>query len=861
MKVFKLLMLNFFICCLFSGIAQNISLENYSVEEGLPSPEVYDVIQDDYGYLWFATDHGLSRYNGYEFENYGLKDGITNTTVFGFFRQKNGKIWCNTFDHTLFTITGADPVFTPYKYNEELKKRLTDKWVEHEVYIDDSDAVYLSYSHRLGYMKIDSNGHVFDHRDKEKQLFNTDNLYIQMFVDKGRKQFTFLSMQEKFDTNVQIASPKLQGCDYCRAEFLAIHNTSIYTYGSHVLFWNEKDGINKKMSFSNRPVAMGKFDESHVWISFRFGGVGIYDYLGNKINHLLPDKYVTSMYQDHQGIIWVSTLSTGIFKLKNLGVVTVFSKKKMEWVNSIATDSQGNIYTGGYLGDVAKVKKDSLISFYEPSEKFPARIKYKNGQLKFNSIHGIYSYDGKKVKQLIQTSVARWGTYHNDTLVIFWYNAIKLLHNGKIIKQISNDIRVGDICSVNDTLYFATKHGLFFLNEKADQLLPVKQLHPFFSYRIDALVCRKKELLMGSRGYGLGIYRNGKLTVIDQSKGLTSDYISKVVVENDSTIWVCTNAGLNLVQFSGSAYAIQQFTFNDGLPSNQTYDVLIADDTVWVATRKGLCFFNKSLLDKKKTANVNYYLRLLNVKVNDTLREVNRSLNLDYHENRVEFNFQGISFKNNQPLVYRYKMEGLEDDWTYTSSRRAIYSSVLPGSYYFIVQVNNGAKTEKWEQHQIVLPINIAPPYWDTWPFKLTMVSLLGLLVYLFFRYNILSYNRDITRELLRHLLKRIKRKASYLVIKEKGKEIKIDTSAILYVKSEGNYLDIYTEKEKFVIRCKIGEFLDLVPDPIEFLRIHRSYIIRLDKVEQKEKREVVCKGHSIPVGKTYLKAIKNIQL
>ena len=98
----------------FLCFSQKIAVENYSVEDGLPSPEVYDIIQDKYGYLWFATDHGLSRYNGYEFENFGLKDGITNSTVFRFFKQKNGDIWCNTFNHTLFSISGEKPVFTPF---------------------------------------------------------------------------------------------------------------------------------------------------------------------------------------------------------------------------------------------------------------------------------------------------------------------------------------------------------------------------------------------------------------------------------------------------------------------------------------------------------------------------------------------------------------------------------------------------------------------------------------------------------------------------------------------------------------------------------------------------------------------------
>ena len=54
---------------------------------------------------------------------------------------------------------------------------------------------------------------------------------------------------------------------------------------------------------------------------------------------------------------------------------------------------------------------------------------------------------------------------------------------------------------------------------------------------------------------------------------------------------------------------------------------------------------------------------------------------------------------------------------------------------------------------------------------------------------------------------------------------------------------------------------MDRLPDSIEFIRIHRSYIIRLDKVEQKSLKELVVKGIKIPVGKTYIKELGKVNL
>ena len=53
--------------------AQDEIYRNYTVEDGLPSSEVYYSFQDSKGYMWFATDAGVSRFNGYEFENFTTK--------------------------------------------------------------------------------------------------------------------------------------------------------------------------------------------------------------------------------------------------------------------------------------------------------------------------------------------------------------------------------------------------------------------------------------------------------------------------------------------------------------------------------------------------------------------------------------------------------------------------------------------------------------------------------------------------------------------------------------------------------------------------------------------------------------------
>ena len=64
-----------------STYSQSPSFKKYTVEDGLPSNEVYHVIQDKKGYIWFATDNGVSRFDGYKFQNFDLEDGLPDNTM------------------------------------------------------------------------------------------------------------------------------------------------------------------------------------------------------------------------------------------------------------------------------------------------------------------------------------------------------------------------------------------------------------------------------------------------------------------------------------------------------------------------------------------------------------------------------------------------------------------------------------------------------------------------------------------------------------------------------------------------------------------------------------------------------------
>jgi len=92
---------------------------HYGTEHGLPSPEVYCAFEDSRGYMWFGTDNGASRFNGYTFKNYGPQEGLRSNVVFDIKEDGKGRIWFGTMSGRIYLLEGDTIV--PYKYNDVIE--------------------------------------------------------------------------------------------------------------------------------------------------------------------------------------------------------------------------------------------------------------------------------------------------------------------------------------------------------------------------------------------------------------------------------------------------------------------------------------------------------------------------------------------------------------------------------------------------------------------------------------------------------------------------------------------------------------------------------------------------------------------
>jgi hypothetical protein len=833
---------------------------NFTTEEGLSSNEVYDVFQDKNGTVWFATDRGLCQYNGYEFRKYAPKDGITDITVFDFFPQENGTVWCSTFNRKIFYFQNGSNRFIPFKYNNLIESYLVKYnkasfFVKH-LAVDKKGTIYLSNGFNMS-LSITANGKLSEYRcpyikSNGKIIHPIAPLYMHNLKVNLNANGEILYTSEK---KSPFRYPQGAGI---QRNLMRLKQDNYLVIADSLVQVLNKSGKHLTIPIGNSlPVAGGQYDSGHFWVGYRNKGLKVYDLKGNCTTAYLPHATVSNLMKDCYGGLWVTTTDYGVYYLPQNNV----RKYNMEnnVIQSLTKDDKNNLFVGTYNGDLYKKSFGKAVS---PLRKAilnsPAYVQFFEGRDAVVSCNGsqLFFNDTPNKNGIVQ--VTKISDDNPQVLSMSQYGSYTIW-DGDTKTSGTMDFRIHDISKIGDKIYFGTIGGLKVMHKgKISQMK-----NPLFKYRIDDLdySAERGILYAASLGKGVLVYdiAKDKVYSIDKTKGLSDDIVTEIYIENANTIWACTNYGLSRIHFTGTgSYKVDYITTVSGLVSNQVKDMEIIKDSIYIGTFKGLCSISKQQFEQMLSQK-HYFLRLKETIVNNKFFALGkeRKLDLDYDENQIDFGVEAVSFMGNEKIEYRYKMEGLDKSWKDVRERKLSYAFMPPGDYTLKVRVMDDGRS--FSKECITLPIHIDKPFWKTIWFISFVCLLTGAVIYFFFKIRVLSYNEDIVRELLRLLLKRIKTKDNYFSFKESGKDIRIKTSDILFVQSSGNYVDIVTQSKTYTVRGKIGDFVSQVQDPLEFLRIHRSFIIRIDKIEQKSKKAVYILHHEIPVGETYLPELDKI--
>ncbi len=340
----KSIQLVLFFYCYFT-FSQHAAFYQFTEEDGLITNEFYDMIKDSKGYLWFASNDGLYKYDGDKFKLYDstIKRGFA---VFGLLEDENGRIWCNNMSGQIFYVEN-NSLKLFIDLNELIK---TNAFLEFKIF---KQKMYVSASNNLIEVDIKTRKTRYVEnvsKDKETKtkgvkIVNNSLWYIE-YTNTKNYLIKFSKKNKEIDSAQNVT-------DIFKTKNHLFVNTD-YILRTDLLYWNFKNQgfqslINPKKIRKTRTVYIYEDSKSFLWLCTNKGVLQFKIEEGKMIelNTFFPDKFVTRVIEDDNGNYWFSTLNNGVFIIPNLGI-TYYNKENSlieeNKVTSLANDGINTVF-------------------------------------------------------------------------------------------------------------------------------------------------------------------------------------------------------------------------------------------------------------------------------------------------------------------------------------------------------------------------------------------------------------------------------------------------------------------------------------------------------------------------------------
>ena len=762
----SLLLLIFFFFSAFPIISQELNYIHYTSNDGLPSSTVYRVLQDKKGFIWFATELGVSRFDGKKFTNYSSKDGLLDNTILEMYEDSKGKIW-------LLGLSGR----VAYILNNKIHSGQND--------------TLLAKVHAKGWLTSiieDKKGNIWI-GSKFDQLFKISESKIETITASeyiislgliDDKIIFYCANGKMFIINPDYsirdisAQPFFQSQNYENiGKVIFSENRMIFSTPNKIILSrlnDEKAEIIGEKNIGQANIQFLGIKNDFILAGTKRGAILLDKQLNIK-QSFLQNQSISCIYYDREDNLWFTTSNDGVFFLpksqisnfsdgfnnSELKVNDIIYSKKMKSI-IIATDN-GNIYTlknkNGFIKDETHNGFPSLNRILDIAESDKGEIYGASDYGLFNkSNYGFISVNSSTPfpsdKKVIYSK--RKGFFVGS------YNHLRFTKDNK-----SAIIGTGRISSLfedkNSNLWVGESRGLFFLSKfHLDSLIEKKyqstiqieknifenRIFMKWSEKDSIFLYKPNDIKQTNDGavwvalQGKGIVRisvSGELSKFNTFSGLSSDICKIILPENDSVIWVGTNNGLNRLTFSAGTFLnpkVKIVTANSGITSDDINALEFQQDTLWIGTHNGVSFFKKSELFDNKISPPVY---ITNIKINATDTLVQQNFSLHYQQNSIEFDFVGLSYQVPNSVVFKYKLEGLDSQWKTTTSSYIQYNFLPPNSYKFYVLAKNNDGL--WSASPDSLFFTIRPPFYNTWWFISSLLLLIAGMIFGFVQFRI----------------------------------------------------------------------------------------------------------------------------
>lgn len=591
--------------------AQEIRFDHFTVDDGLSQNAVLSIAQDSDGFMWFGTEDGLNRYDGFQFKQFrhdkANANSLSDNYVSFLLKDSKGRLWVGAA-MALNLYHPDTESFTKFVFSTKLRTKLIIKDIyedrNNQLWVSTNHGVYRSDSESLKFQLVLKNeaNCVRQFRDGSYGFGTTEGLIIAN-INNGK--FT-IKQQFKHDESpnsisANVISDVLQdkhGQIWVATETggLNLYRPESQSFKRFPFGLNQRDGL--------AHYAIRKLIQNHdgnIWIGtqeglsiFNPGNYSVKNYYSNQSISSLNQNSIYALFQDKIGSVWVGTYFGGInvayahqsyfykwqFSLSASGInmlSSVVPDVNCYWVGSEGAGLKKVDLNGNTLATFTHQSSD-------PKSLGSNLVKVGYRDKKGNIWVGTH---GGGLNLLDKAS----GTFQRIVLPTQFVNTSRL----EVLALLETE---------NNQLLVGTQTGLLAFEVHNRQLSPAPLSHNLAQLATkDIRVLwqdRDKNIWIGTRN---GLFRYipsvDKLAEITLPSGITNSSSANSLVnciegDDKGNIWIGLSAG-GLVCFDAKSQKISKvYTVADGLADNDVRG-LIEDKNqmLWISTAKGLSRFDR----------------------------------------------------------------------------------------------------------------------------------------------------------------------------------------------------------------------------------------------------------------------------
>jgi len=604
----------------------DIRFDRLSVEDGLPHTSVYDILQDRQGFMWFATDDGVARYDGYTFTKFKpLPENpktINPGAGYALYEDHGGNIWIGLRNGGLNKYNPLTGTFTRYNHDPHNPNSLSHNSVSYGCIYEDSAGMlwigtwnglnrfdpiqqtFTRYYHDAGNPNSITKGFI-----RTIQPDPADDKILWLGTDDGLNRFDRISesfVRYQHDDN----TPDSIG-----------DNTvwKIYAEGKTVLWLGTAGGLDRfdtaagifthfrhdpenPESLSNNEVySVAPAGDNTLWVATHGGGLNRFDparktfirYQNNESLQGISSNIVHPLYYDRSGTLWIGTWGGGVSRIDPLNQKTRLYDRSSglshSSVLSLYEDRQGMIWIGTWGGGLNRF--DPKTGTFEHFRHEP-----NNPESLGNDVVGWLYEDSQGVLW-----VGTWGgglnSFDRETKQFKRYvyqpdNPESISHNA-----------IRGICEDNaGNLWIGTTNGGVNRFDRASgkftrYLYDSNNPGSISTNNIWSVFKDSSGTLWFTSTAGLNRYDPAKDGFIHYHHGkndpfsISSDAVINVYEDTRGMLWITTQFGLN--KFDKNTGRFNRYFEEHGLPDNRIESICEDNEgNLWLGTGKGLCRFN-----------------------------------------------------------------------------------------------------------------------------------------------------------------------------------------------------------------------------------------------------------------------------